>query len=99
MDGGADLAWSGLELSASEPGPLDDLLRREGSARFRLALLELPTQMRRVCLLRFEHAMKYREIAVVLEISIETVKAHLHQAKKRLEAILGDDSTPPTPAA
>jgi DNA-directed RNA polymerase specialized sigma24 family protein len=44
--------------------------------------------MRRCCLLRYEQGLKYQEIAVVMKISIETVKAHLHQARKRLAAKL-----------
>ena len=36
--------------------------------------------MRLCCILRYERDLKYKEIATLMHISIETVKAHLHQA-------------------
>lgn len=90
--GGSAEPWVGdRELPDREEDPLALLLQREGLRRFRQALEELPAQMRRVCFLRYEHELKYREIASLLGISIETVKAHLHQAKRRLESRLRDD--------
>lgn len=77
------------QLVTDEEDPLTALLRSEGGELFRQALGELPKQMRRVCLLRYIQGRKYREIATLLGISIETVKAHLHQAKHRIEAKLG----------
>jgi len=84
-------------LVVSDLDPLAALLRREGKKRFREALQELPRQMRRVCQLRYVQGRKYREIAELLGLSIETVKAHLHQAKKRLEGDLRVDSDPLAP--
>lgn len=62
--------------------------RREGLAR---AVRELPPQMRQVLALRIDQDLKYREIAAVLQISVETVKAHLFQARQRLRTELGED--------
>jgi RNA polymerase sigma-70 factor (ECF subfamily) len=62
--------------------------RREALAR---AVKTLPPQMRQVLALRIDQDLKYREIATVLQISIETVKAHLFQARQRLRAELGED--------
>jgi RNA polymerase sigma-70 factor, ECF subfamily len=45
---------------------------------------QLPEQMRRCTELRVIHDFSYKEIAELMEISINTVKAHLHQAKKEL---------------
>jgi RNA polymerase sigma-70 factor (ECF subfamily) len=45
----------------------------------------LPAQMRRCVELRLIEGRSYREIASAMEISINTVKAHLHQAKKVLK--------------
>jgi RNA polymerase sigma-70 factor (ECF subfamily) len=67
-----------------EPSPEDFLLMREQSLRLRDAFQALPNQMRRCCRLRYEQGLKYKEIAEIMQISIETVKAHLHQARKRL---------------
>jgi RNA polymerase sigma factor (sigma-70 family) len=71
-------------LSSKAPSPLDATLRRERLERLRAKLDQLPPQMRRCVYLRLYHDLKYREIATVMGISIETVKAHLHQAQKRL---------------
>lgn len=75
--------------TASAPGePLDDLLERERRGALRTAMADLPDQMRRCAVLRIYQGLAYREIAVVMQVSIETVKAHLFQARKRLTAAL-----------
>lgn len=40
-------------------------------------------------MLRYEQGLKYQEIAAIMGVSLETVKAHLFQARKRLVAKLG----------
>ncbi len=80
----------GLQIPDPAPDPLDQVIRRQQGAALRSALQELPTQMRICCALRYERGLKYEEIADVMKISIETVKAHLHQGRKRLAARLGD---------
>jgi RNA polymerase sigma-70 factor (ECF subfamily) len=77
-------------LSSKAPGPLDGTLRRERLACLRDKLDQLPPQMRRCVYLRLYHDLKYREIAALMRISIETVKAHLHQAQKRLALAFAD---------
>ena len=48
----------------------------------------LPERMR-VCFVMFAvQGFRQREIADVLEVSVGTVKAHIHEAKKRLKAAL-----------
>jgi RNA polymerase sigma-70 factor (ECF subfamily) len=79
-----------LSLAATGPTPEQEVDRREQIARIRAALRDLPPQMRLCCTLRYEKGLKYQEIATVMNISIETVKAHLHQARKRLIITLGD---------
>jgi RNA polymerase sigma-70 factor (ECF subfamily) len=71
-------------LSSKAPDPLEDALRREQLESLRAELGRLPPQMRRCVYLRLYHDLKYREIAEVMRVSIETVKAYLHQAQKRL---------------
>jgi RNA polymerase sigma factor (sigma-70 family) len=72
-------------LRSNAPDPLDDTLRRERLACLRAELDQLPPQMRRCVYLRLYQDLKYREIAALMSISIETVKAHLYQAQKRLK--------------
>jgi RNA polymerase sigma-70 factor (ECF subfamily) len=76
--------------AASVPGPGETALDRERSRVLREAIEGLPEQMRKCLMLRVYQDLKYREIAVVLRLSVETVKAHLFQARKRLLEELDD---------
>lgn len=64
--------------------PLAGLIEDERAGLLREALGELPAQMRRCLLLRLDQQLKYREIAQILRVSIETVKSQLFQARERL---------------
>lgn len=79
-----------LTLDDDAPQPDAGLLDQERRQLLRRAVAELPPQMRQCVKLRFEQGLKYREVAAVMKISIETVKAHLSQARKRLTAELGN---------
>ncbi len=77
-------------LAATDvPAPGEEMLRRERTLLLRQAIDRLPEQMRKCLLLRVDHEMKYKEIAVVLRLSPETVKVHLFQARRRLQEELG----------
>lgn len=80
-----------IAIPADELSPEEDVILQERLEALRSALHELPDQMRRACLLRYEKGLKYQEIAHLMNISIETVKAHLHQARKRLAGRLGSE--------
>lgn len=71
------------------PGALDEILADEKKRRLYTALDNLPARMRRCVLLRIYGNLKYREIAVLMGTSIETVKSQLSQAQDRLERELG----------
>lgn len=64
--------------------PAVELLEREKLEKMREAMNELPEQMRRCVQLRIAKELSYQEIASVMGISINTVKAHLHQSQKVL---------------
>lgn len=68
--------------------PLLDLLTGERAQVLAEALQDLPPQMRRTVELRVHRDLKYREIAELMRISIETVKAHLFQARQILRSKL-----------
>ncbi|HTQ81162.1 MAG TPA: sigma-70 family RNA polymerase sigma factor [Thermoanaerobaculia bacterium] len=83
---------AGSPLADSEsPTPSDEMLARERSQLLRQAVETLPQQMRRCLMLRVYQNLKYREVAAILQISVETVKAHLFQARTRLQRELGGD--------
>lgn len=67
---------------------LEILITQELREKLRRALDDLPERMRQCCWMRYVRGMKYQEIADELDISIETVKAHLFQGRKRLLAAL-----------
>jgi RNA polymerase sigma factor (sigma-70 family) len=72
-----------------DPDPLADAIEHERRGALDAALAELPNQRRRCALLRLRGGFRYREIAAIMGISTETVKAHLHHAIKDLKAKLG----------
>ena len=76
--------WSPREKALSK-----SMLTEERSEVLRRAMADLPTQMRRCVELRVNQDLKYREIAVLMGVSIDTVKAHLFQARQLLKARLG----------
>jgi RNA polymerase sigma-70 factor (ECF subfamily) len=84
-----DSSRTKIVLVSEEQSPLDAMMARERRTALREELEKLPLQMRRCCELRYVQGLKYHEIATVMKISIETVKAHLHQARKRLIEGLG----------
>lgn len=84
----------GESRDAANPGPLSDepdalasAITREQLRALQGALAELSEQMRQCVRLRLT-GRKYKEIAQIMRISIETVKSHLHHAKKRLRSML-----------
>ena len=80
----------GILIRAGEQGPLRDVLCEERVRLLREAMDDLPAQMRRCVLLRVEGDFKYREIADLMQVSVETVKAHLFQARQQLKGRLAD---------
>lgn len=81
---------SAMVLETGERGPLGDLLVGERKRKLLEAMAELPPQMRRCVELRVHQDLKYREIAELMHVSIDTVKAHLFQARQLLKNKLGD---------
>lgn len=94
---------SGLEVPLpreGEPGrePVDDsaagrpeerMLDREQQERLRRAIAELSDQRRRCVVLWAYHGLTYSQIAVAMHLSLGTVKAHLAQAKQKLQEHFG----------
>ncbi len=81
----------GRELEGRhESDPLTAALAKERRDLLHEALRELPEQMRECLLLRIDQQLKYREIAAVMRISINTVKSQLFQARERLQTRLAE---------
>lgn len=70
--------------------PMEALLEKERRARVASAIENLPPQMKRCVQLRINKGLSIAEIAGVMRISANTVKAHLHQARTVLKEDLGE---------
>jgi RNA polymerase sigma-70 factor, ECF subfamily len=77
--------------TAADPGtrPDDAALSAERRERIRRALDSLPVKARTIIMLSDIEGLSYREIAQVLDCPIGTVMSRLHNARRRLRAILG----------
>ena len=87
-DGSDDRLPIAARLADQRADPLTEALEREKLEKLREALLHLPQQMRYCAQLRVVHDLSYAEIAALMGISVNTVKAHLHQAQKALRTQL-----------
>jgi RNA polymerase sigma-70 factor (ECF subfamily) len=74
---------------ASRKGQEDRLLEEERSRLLHAALAGLPSRMRQCVTLRLS-GYKYREISIIMQSSIDTVKSLLSQSRKRLQESLRD---------
>lgn len=87
-----DRAGSGMDVyPAPATSPVEELIEREKHDRLLAALADLSPQMRRCVQMRVCSECSYEEIGLALRISVNTVKAHLHQARKNLKEKLGAD--------
>lgn len=74
----------------AKSSPMEALLEKERQAKVARAIQELPPQMRRCVQLRVNKGLSIAEIAGVMRISANTVKAHLHQARSALKEDLAE---------
>lgn len=79
------------EIADEGRSPERAIFEKERQAALWAAVGRLPPQMRKCLILRLDRELKYREIAVLLKLNIDTVKAHLFHARQRLKEELGDD--------
>ncbi len=74
----------GLPEASQDPDPLDNLLSNEFRESLDRAVQALPPRQKGCIQLR-ARVYKYKEIAQLLDIKIDTVKSHLHQAREQLK--------------
>jgi len=73
-----------LDVADSSPTPEDHLLRLNHQAELTEALERLHPQLREVLLLCEVEELKYKEIAVVLDVPIGTVMSRISRARRTL---------------
>ena len=71
--------------------PVKQLIDAEESARVFEALAELPYQQREVFVLRVQGEMRFREIAGLLGISINSAQSRYRYAIEKLRAVLDEE--------
>jgi RNA polymerase sigma-70 factor, ECF subfamily len=84
-----ELRTAARKVTDPKASPMEALLEKERRHKLSQAIEELPPQMRRSVQLRVMKGLSYAEIAAVMGLSTNTVKAHLHQARKVLREGLG----------
>lgn len=94
LDEGGDAEADGVDAGrhravAQAPSQHRRVAARQQVAAVSSALGHLPPRMRRIFELRMVSDLKYAEIASALEISIQTVKSQIHQARRRLQERCG----------
>jgi len=85
----AEAVLEQLPDSASWADPHLGAVRAEEQARVREALWQIEESYRVVLILYYFHELKYREIAKVTGLPINTVKSHIHRGKAQLAELLG----------
>jgi RNA polymerase sigma-70 factor (ECF subfamily) len=86
-----DLATGGNDevvFNDINPLPPDQVEARELGRIIGKAVQQLPPKQQRVFNLRYHGGLQLKEIAAELDRSEGTIKAHLHHAHKRLQALL-----------
>ncbi|MEM1182135.1 MAG: sigma-70 family RNA polymerase sigma factor [Acidobacteriota bacterium] len=87
----SEVDGSGEAHSTADRPALDRILQEERRRRLRSAVEELPTGRRTALQLHLLHGLKYKEIANVLSVEVNTVKSHIAQAKKQLRQLIGPE--------
>ena len=77
-----------LDTTASGPTPEDILLLLDNQAALHAALEQLQPQLREVLLLCDVEEMKYKDIAVILDVPIGTVMSRVSRARRTLRQLL-----------
>jgi len=81
-----------LSSRSVSTSPVRQIIDAEESARVFAALAELPYQQREVFVLRVQGQMRFREIAGLLGLSINSVQSRYRYAIEKLQAILTEDN-------
>jgi len=74
--------------ASAEPGPEQNLGQRQTHAALQTAMRELSPDHRAVVDLTYFHEMGYREIAVIMDCPVDTVKTRMFYARRHLKRVL-----------
>jgi len=74
----------------SDPGPDRDIMLREQSVQLSDALSQLPDEQREVVVLKVKAGLKFRQIAVLQDVSINAAQARYRYGMDKLRSFLND---------
>jgi RNA polymerase sigma-70 factor (ECF subfamily) len=77
-----------LDTPATDPTPEDNLIRLDNQAVLHTALEQLPPQLREALLLCDIEEIKYKDIAVILDVPVGTVMSRISRARATLRQLL-----------
>jgi RNA polymerase sigma-70 factor (ECF subfamily) len=77
-----------LDVATSDPSPEDTLIRHGNQAALHAALEQLQPPLREVLLLCDVEEIKYKDIAVILDVPIGTVMSRISRARHTLRQLL-----------
>lgn len=86
-----ELPHFAVNLADQRADALTVAIEKEKLEQFRAALEQLSEKMRRCVQLRVIYDLTNQEIADMLGVTVNTVKAHLHQAREKLREKLPPD--------
>ena len=85
-----DIAEIASTLPSRASTPEKDLLRQERAAQVAKALESLSFNQRTIFLMHFQEGMNIPEISSAIDMSVNTVKTHLHRAVKAVREKIGE---------
>src|SRR3954468_21393605 len=85
-----EISGSGSEWTARSDDPLHTLESREMGKRLQQALNQLPEKQRLAIMMFTIEEMPQKQVAEALECSVEAVKWHVFQGRKKLKEMLKD---------
>ena len=77
-----------LDTTSAGPTPEENLIRLDNQATLQTALEQLQPQLREVLLLCDVEEIKYKDIAVILDVPIGTVMSRISRARTTLRQLL-----------
>jgi RNA polymerase sigma factor (sigma-70 family) len=77
-----------LDTAAADPTPEDNLIRLDNEAALHSALEQLQPTLREALLLCDVEEIKYKDIAVILDVPIGTVMSRISRARRTLRQLL-----------
>jgi RNA polymerase sigma-70 factor, ECF subfamily len=85
-----DITEIASTLPSRASTPEKDLLRQERAAQVAKALDSLSFNQRTIFLMHFQEGMNIPEISSAIDMSVNTVKTHLHRAVKAVRQKIGE---------